>query len=192
MAPVIIRYSQTHIMQYVTDAIEYLESKQFTPRSNECNYGLNTWGSSSVIRYMEDNWVFIWFEPGSDIAVYVNRNGDMLKFDSRHDIENMDIIRLDVAPVMEIDSPSPKKARVEYLYIQPEYVAESIYNDYPSPKRVCVEESYFEDYDIETPTRITESICPGAPMLKRAYMTPPRPTNNSVCPGAPKKDNFGA
>ncbi len=70
----------------INDIISYLSTHTFTPHhmGNYANYGLNMFGSDSVINYNNDIWKFYAFQTGNNNAIYYNKAGVELILNSRN------------------------------------------------------------------------------------------------------------
>ena len=76
--------------------IDYLKSNKFKLHvyGNSYNYGLNFLGANPVIQYKNDLWIFIHWKSGSNIANFINSQGEIFSFNSYNkslDIERMDL-----------------------------------------------------------------------------------------------------
>ncbi len=73
----------------------YLSNHTFIPHSggNSMNFGLNSFGCESIIKYMEDIWIFAYFIQNSNNAVYFNKNGQKVVLDS-YEMHKLDITRM--------------------------------------------------------------------------------------------------
>jgi hypothetical protein len=80
----------------IINTIEYLSNTQFVPHKNgnQLNYGLGAFGCQSIIKYNNKIWKFIWFIPGTNDAIYINKDGESLVFNKS--IKN-NCIRMDEA-----------------------------------------------------------------------------------------------
>ncbi len=78
-----------------TDCSSYLLNHTFVPHSdgNSFNFGLNSFGCDSIIKYMEDNWKFLYFIQNSNDAVYCNKNGNKLVLNS-YEMHKLNITRM--------------------------------------------------------------------------------------------------
>ncbi len=70
----------------------YLSTHNFVPHTNgnSQNYGLNEFGCNSIIKYNNDIWKFVYFLINTNIAVYINKNGEEFHYNNT----DMDIIRM--------------------------------------------------------------------------------------------------
>ena len=59
------------------DILEYLKTKTFIPHENGnyARYGLNFFGSDSVIQYNNNIWKFKYFFSNSNNALYIDKGG---------------------------------------------------------------------------------------------------------------------
>ena len=84
-----------HIMS--TDEIkEFLTSNTFIPheKGNIMMYGLNSFGSESIIQYNNDIWKFIWYTTGTRDAVYMNKEGEYITINPYNNDNNNSIIQM--------------------------------------------------------------------------------------------------
>ena len=74
--------------------IDYLQSNKFTNhnRGNCGMYGLHFENSNSIIKFNNDLWIFIYWTPNSNIANYINTEGEIFSFDPYH--KDLDITRM--------------------------------------------------------------------------------------------------
>jgi hypothetical protein len=72
---------------------DYLSTHKFVPHKNgnSMNYGLNSFGCESIIKYNGELWQFIWFLSDTNIAVYVNQFGDEFHYNV---YKNYDMTRM--------------------------------------------------------------------------------------------------
>jgi hypothetical protein len=77
------------------EAKQFIASNTFLPHKdgNSMNYGLNSFGCDSIIKYNNDIWKFIWFITGTNKAVYINKAGEIFIYNNQDlDITRMEII----------------------------------------------------------------------------------------------------
>jgi hypothetical protein len=78
----------------IDDAINYLNRYNFRehPGGSTGLYGLNLFDYESTIQFHDDLWRFIWFKPGTQTPMYVNKKGEILEIDLRktHGIKRME------------------------------------------------------------------------------------------------------
>jgi hypothetical protein len=81
------------INEFKSNICEYLSCSSFVPHKygNSMKYGLNSFGSESIIKYNDDIWKFVWFLNNTNIAVYVNKNGNEFHYDT---YETFDMTRM--------------------------------------------------------------------------------------------------
>ena len=79
------------------ETLKYLNTKTFIPHigGNYAMYGLNYFGSNSIIQYNNDIWKFIWFISDTNDAVYINKTGIKLIINTYNKYDN--IIRMQEA-----------------------------------------------------------------------------------------------
>jgi hypothetical protein len=79
----------------IDETINILSNNIFIPHEN-CNkmfYGLNSFGSESIISYNNDIWKFIWYKSNTNEAIYINKEGKMHAFNT-FTMKNENIIRM--------------------------------------------------------------------------------------------------
>ena len=73
-------------MSTITDITSYLSTHTFIPHhmGNYANYGLNMFGTDSIIEYQNDIWKFYAFQSNSNNAIYYNNTGVCLILNTRN------------------------------------------------------------------------------------------------------------
>jgi spore maturation protein CgeB len=81
----------------IDETKKFISNNIFVPHenSNNMSYGLNSFGSDSIISYNNDIWKFIWFKNNTNDAVYINKEGIMHAFNTFNMI-NENIIRMKI------------------------------------------------------------------------------------------------
>jgi hypothetical protein len=69
-------------MNSYRSTINFLKTNTFVPHrnGNQLLYGLNAFGSNSIIQYDNQIWKFIHFIALTNNAVYINKNGEEFIF----------------------------------------------------------------------------------------------------------------
>lgn len=65
------------------------------PMGSYALYGVNTFGCDSIIKFHNEIWKFHYFNVGSDIPTFINKNGDLLEIDLR---KAQNVTRMQICP----------------------------------------------------------------------------------------------